>query len=112
MSQRYSLVVAIVTLGSGSQVVRIAEDLGAGGGTIVFGRGTSVRSGRSILGVPVQPGKELIYIVVPREIAPKLMQMITDSCSLNEPGTGLAFSLPLDAVSGLESEMEGSREER
>jgi nitrogen regulatory protein P-II 1 len=88
-------------------VVQIAEDLGAGGGTIVFGRGTSVRSGRSILGVPVEPGKELIYIVVPRETVPSLLDSLTDACRLNEPGTGLAFSLPLEAVAGLESEIKG-----
>jgi nitrogen regulatory protein P-II 1 len=108
MDQQHSLVVVIVNLGFGSQVVQIAEDLGAGGGTIVFGKGTSVRSGKSILGVPVEPGKELIYIVVPREIAPKLLQMVTETCRLDEPGTGLAFSIPLDAVSGLESELRGA----
>jgi nitrogen regulatory protein P-II 1 len=108
----YSLVVAIVTLGSGSEVVRIAEELGAGGGTIVFGRGTSVRSGRSILGVPVEPGREVIHVVVPREVAPKLLRSVTVACRLEEPGTGLAFSLPLDEVCGLESEMELPREER
>ncbi|MEG6551441.1 P-II family nitrogen regulator [Desulfocurvibacter africanus] len=99
----FSLVVAIVQVGHSNAVIKIAQGLGAGGGTIVFGRGSSVRSASSILGVSVEPGKELIYIVAKKSIVPKLMQLVTESCNLNEPGTGLIFSLPLEAVSGLDA---------
>ncbi len=107
----YSLVVAIVNQGYSEEVVEIAEELGASGGTIFFGRGTSSRSKVSILGVPVEPQKELVYIVVRREFASKILQKITEACNLNDPKGGLAFSLPLDEVSGLnEPPAEGKSE--
>ncbi len=97
----YSLVVAIVNTGFSERVIQIAEDLGASGGTIFFGRGTSSRTKISILGVPVEPMKELIYIVAKRSNASAIIEKITEACRLDEPDTGLAFSMPLDEVSGL-----------
>ena len=100
-SIRYSLVVAIVNYGFSEKVVQIAETMGASGGTIFFGRGSSVRSKISILGVPVEPLKELIYIVARRELASKIIQEIKQKCRLDDPNGGLAFSMPLDDVAGL-----------
>ncbi|WP_291321297.1 P-II family nitrogen regulator [Desulfonatronospira sp.] len=97
----YSLVVAIVNYGHSETVVDIAEKLGSSGGTVFFGRGSSHRTKVSILGVPVEPQKELVYIVVKRSKSSALIQKITEACNLNDPKGGLAFSLPLDEVAGL-----------
>ncbi|WP_035243986.1 hypothetical protein [Desulfonatronovibrio hydrogenovorans] len=100
-STEYSLVVAIVNQGVSEHVVDIAEELGASGGTVFFGRGSSTRTKISILGVPVEPLKELIYIVAKRNLAPKIIKKINQDCRLDEPSGGLAFSMPLDEVAGL-----------
>lgn len=100
-SNKYSLVVAIVNHGFSEKVVQIAEEMGASGGTIFFGRGSSTRTKVSILGVPVEPLKELIYIVSKRDLAPGIIQNISKECKLDDPSGGLAFSLPLDDVAGL-----------
>ena len=97
----YSLVVAIVNHGYSEEVVEIAEEMGASGGTIFFGRGSSSRSKVSILGVPVDPQKELVYIVVKRDFTSRILRKITEACKLDDPHGGLAFSMPLDEVSGL-----------
>ncbi len=97
----YSLVVAIVNQGFSRKVVHIAEELGASGGTVFFGRGSSARTHVSILGVPVEPVKELIYIVSKKEFASKIIQRIEVECNLSAPEAGLAFCLSLDEVTGL-----------
>lgn len=100
--QEFSLVVAIVSRGLGETVIRIAQESGAGGGTVVFGRGASVRSKASLLGVPIEPQKEVIYVVSPRDIVPDLLSKLNQACDLDRIGVGLAFALPLDAVTGLD----------
>ncbi len=108
----YSLVVAIVNQGYSERVVQVSEEMGSSGGTIFFGRGTSTRSKVTILGVPVEPQKELVYIVVKRDLASRILQKITDVCKLDDPHGGLAFSMPLDEVAGLNLPPAGESYER
>lgn len=98
----FSLVVAIVKPGYSEAVIRVAHESGAGGGTILFGRGASLRSTATLLGIPIEPQKEVIYVVSPREIVFDLLEKLNQECGLDEPGAGLAFALPLDAVTGLD----------
>ncbi|GAB6058891.1 P-II family nitrogen regulator [Desulfonatronum parangueonense] len=102
MDKNFSLVVAIVNPGYSEEVIRIAEENGASGGTIVFARGASIRSQASLLGIPLEPQKEVIYVVSPREIVSDLLKKLNKACHLSEKGFGLAFALPLDAVTGLD----------
>jgi len=98
----FSLVVAIVNQGYGEAVIRIAKESGAGGGTAFFGRGASIRSNATLLGIPIEPQKEVVYVVSPRGIVPDLLKKINMECNLDELGSGLAFALSLDAVTGLD----------
>jgi nitrogen regulatory protein P-II 1 len=98
----FSLVVAIVDHGYSEEVIRIAQESGAGGGTIMFGRGASLRSKATLLGISIEPQKEVVYVVSPRDIVPDLLRKLNQACDLDKPGAGLAFALPLDAVTGLD----------
>jgi nitrogen regulatory protein P-II 1 len=102
IDKNFSLVVVIVNPGFSEEVIRIAEDSGASGGTIIFGRGASVRTKVSLLGIPIEPQKEVIYIVSPREIVSDLLAKLNKACRLSDRGSGLAFAVPLDAVTGLD----------
>lgn len=101
-NKEYSLVVAIVNPGYSETVIRVSEELGASGGTVFFGRGASIRSKATLLGVPIEPQKEVVYVVSPRDIVPDLLKKLNQACNLDQPGAGLAFALPLDAVTGLD----------
>lgn len=102
MDKSFSLVVAIVNPGYSEEVIRVAEENGASGGTVIFGRGASVRTKASLLGVPIEPQKEVIYVVCPRDIVPDLLAKLNAACRLSDRGAGLAFAVPLDAVTGLD----------
>lgn len=102
MDKEFSLVVAIVNPRYSEEVIRISEENGASGGTVSFARGASIRTKASLLGVPIEPQKEVIYVVSPREIVPDLLGKLNKACRLSEKGSGLAFALPLDAVTGLD----------
>ena len=96
----YDLIIAIINRGYADYVVDASRDAGATGATIVYGRGVTGPD-ESIMGIHLQPEKELILILVERENKTKVMQTIIDRTNINEDHKGLCFSIPVSTVSGL-----------
>lgn len=102
MSQgnQFSLVVTIVKKGWGDKVVNASRKAGAKGGTIIFGRGTGVHENKSLLGLMIEPEKEIVFTITEAELADKIIGAIKDSIGINEPGYGIGFVVPLESVFG------------
>ena len=96
-----SLVVTVVASGFSNQVMEAAKNAGAEGATIFNARGNGIHETDSILGVSIQPEKEVILIVVRKNIRKKVMREICKNSGLNEEGKGLVFSLPIDEIGGV-----------
>lgn len=96
----HDLIVAVVARGFSDYVVSAARDAGATGATIVYGRGTSDFD-MQVMGVSIQPEREVVLILVKHNERRKIMQEIADKTSLLEVGRGLCFSLPVTQVYGL-----------
>ena len=102
MSQgnQFSLVVTIVKKGWGDSVVKASRKAGAKGGTIIFGRGTGVHENKSLLGLMIEPEKEIVFTIIEAEKANEIVEAIKESIGINEPGCGIGFVVPLDSVFG------------
>ncbi|MBQ7351361.1 MAG: P-II family nitrogen regulator [Clostridia bacterium] len=96
----YDLIVAVVGRGFSDYVVSSARDAGASGATIIYGRGTA-DSDRQVMGILLQPERELVLILVKHEDRRKIMSAIVDETSVIEEGRGICFSLPVTQVYGL-----------
>lgn len=97
----FALIVTIVKKGWGDEVIKASKKAGAQGGTIVFGRGTGIHETKSILGVMIEPEKEIVLTIAESSIAENIMNSITEAVKLNEPGTGVGFILPVEKVFGI-----------
>ena len=97
----YDLIIAIINRGYADYVVDASRDAGATGATIIYGRGVTGPKDESILGINLQPEKELILILVERQDKTKVMQSIIERTNINEDHKGLCFSIPVSTVSGL-----------
>ncbi len=95
-----SLIVTIVAPGFSADVVNASKNAGADGATILSGRGTSIHENTVLLGVPIQPEKEMVLILVKKSLRKNVMREIVRVCNLNTEGKGITFSLPVDEVSG------------
>ena len=95
------LIVTIVPRGQGERVMRASRQAGAEGGTILYGRGSGVHENRSILGVQIEPEKEVLLTVVAHELTDAVMRAIVEAGRLDNPGAGIIFSLRLDRVGGI-----------
>lgn len=94
------LVVTIVKKGWGDRVVIASRKAGAKGGTIVFGRGTGVHENKSLLGILIEPEKEIVLTIAESANADAIVDSINKDAGLDKSGCGLGFVVPLEKVFG------------
>ena len=95
------LIVSIVRKGWGDTVLEATMKAGAHGGTVLFGRGIGRNEQQRVFGIQIEPEKEIVFTVVPREIKDAMLQEIVRAAELTVPGHGLAFVVPVEAVAGI-----------
>ena len=108
--EKYDMIVTIIGRGFADYVVSAARDAGATGATIVYGRGTADFD-KQVMGISLQPERELVLILVKSDERKRIMQAISDSTSLMEEGRGFCFSLPVSDVFGIKRVAEQKKEQ-
>lgn len=109
-ASEYDLIVAIIGRGFADYVVSAARESGATGATIIYGRGTA-DTDKYVLGISLQPEREVVLILVKKDDRRKIMQAISDKTSLMEEGRGFCFSLPVSEVYGIKRVSEQKKEQ-
>jgi len=97
----FQIIFAIVEMGTASKILEAAENAGAEGGTIFYGRGTGVHEHEKLLGISIEPEKEIIMILINKQIADTVLHTVVSAGKLNEPGKGLAFVMDISKVVGI-----------
>jgi nitrogen regulatory protein PII len=95
-----SLIVSIVRKGWGNAVLEASINAGAHGGTVLYGRGTGIHERQKILGIPIEPEKEIILTVVLSSKTDAVLEEVARAAELNKPGAGTAFVVPVEKVIG------------
>ncbi len=104
-TSKHDLIVTIVNKGSSEAAVEASKKAGARGGTILFGRGTGIHEKVKLLGITIEPEKEVLLTLVDKNITGQVLDAIVESVELHKPGKGIAFILNVDKVTGI-SEIE------
>lgn len=95
------LIIAIVNKGHSETVMDSARENGATGGTIINGRGTANEKVEKFFGITIQQEKEIILILVKKDVRNKIMGAINKALDLEVPGKGVIFSLPVSEALGI-----------
>ena len=103
MEYTHEMIICIVNAGFSEAVMDTAKEYGAGGGTVMFARGTAPQEAETFFKITVQPEKEMVMILVPKEIKDDILHGLYTSVGLKTRGQGIAFSMPVDSVVGLSS---------
>jgi len=96
-----TLIITVVPKGWGDSVIEASMKAGAKGGTIVFGRGLGIHEKKKILGIQVEPEKEIVFTLVNTEKVDAILNEIVKVSRLDEPGRGIAFTLPVERCLGI-----------
>lgn len=86
-------------------LVDTMKEEGATGATITPARGTGINEGKTFFGLTVEDRTDIVNFIVEEHMVLKLLDIIEDKCKFDEPGTGIAFVIPIEHVIGLESQM-------
>ena len=104
MNFQHECIVCIVNSGYSETVMEAAREAGAGGGTVIGARGTATKDAEKFFGITVHPEKEIIMILVTREIRDAVLHALYQKVGLQTKGQGIAFALPVDAVVGMQEQ--------
>lgn len=94
-------IIAIVERGKADYIVKRAKNVGAQGATIIYGRGTGEHEAKQFLKINIESSKEVIIILTEIEKYKDIFNEIIDAGNLNEPGTGVIFTTPINNLVGL-----------
>jgi nitrogen regulatory protein P-II 1 len=101
VDREFDLIVTIINKGWADEIVEAARSAGAEGGTVLYGRGTGVHERKTFFGILIEPEKEVVLTLIPRERTQPVLQAITKAGQLERPGTGIAFALDVSQVAGI-----------
>ena len=97
----HELVIAICNHGFTDEVMDVAREAGAGGGTILHAKGTGAEYAQKFFGVTLAEEKEILLIASPVRDRNTIMQAITAQCGTKTKAGAIAFSLPLTQIMGV-----------
>ncbi len=100
-SNDYEVILAIVNEGYAEDVMDVAREHGARGGTILNARGVTREEAAAFYGISLNIEKEIIMIVVPKTIKDDILNAIYKEMGMAKKAQGIAFSLPVTDTAGL-----------
>jgi len=98
---KYELLVVIANQGYTNQIMDAARAEKAGGGTVIHAKGTGIERAEKFLGVSLVKEKEMVFIVVRRDIRDNIIRAIMEKAGLRTKAQAIAFSLPVSSVAGM-----------
>ena len=101
MKYQHEAIFCIVNSGYSEAVMDTAKKLGARGGTVINARGTASKEAETFFHITIQPEKEIVMILVPTKIKDDVLHALYNEVGLDTAGQGIAFSVPVDSVVGI-----------
>ena len=86
-------------------VIDAAKECGISGATIVSGRGTGLHEAKTFLGLTLETQTDVLFFLTEAELVEPVIAAIEKAGRLDEHGTGVVFTLPVDRVAGIKQEI-------
>jgi nitrogen regulatory protein P-II 1 len=100
-SRKLKMIIAIVQRGKADDLVSASIKAGAPAATVFYGRGQGIREKLGLLGLAIQPEKEIIIIVLEAWLIPQVMPAMVKAGKLDQPGIGFVFVVSVDYALGM-----------
>ena len=97
----HELVMMILNEGYIDEVMDVAREAGAAGGTVLHAKGTGARQAQKFFGVSLADEKEVLLIVAKTTEKTDIMRAVIRAHGPDTPAGAIVFSLPVSQVAGL-----------
>lgn len=98
--KNFELIISVVNFNHVDDLMEVAKNAGAKGGTIMKAREVFSEEVTKIFGITIQPEREILLILVPKEDKQAILKAISSHLSFKDDKHGIAFSLPVSDVVG------------
>lgn len=109
-TNNHEVIFAIVNAGYAEDAMDVAREQGAGGGTIISGRGVAREKEAAFFGITIHAEKELLMLVVEKDIRDKVLSALYKQMGMGQKAQGIVFSLPVSEAAGLSTFAEDNKE--
>lgn len=107
---RFKLIIASVKPHITDPVVDAAKAAGATGATIIPARGTGIREAHTFFGLTLEDQTDIIYFLLEEHMVEPVLEAVRTVGKFDQPGTGIAYVLPVENAVGMESQIDHFKE--
>lgn len=101
----FKCVIAMVKPDLTDDVITAAKEAGARGATIIPGKGTGAHEAKTFFGLTLDIPTDVIMFLLKSDLVDSVLEAVALAGRFSEPGTGIAYVMPVDEVVGLESQL-------
>lgn len=97
----YRAIFVVVDKGKAENVMDVAREAGARGGTIINARGSGIHETATFLNMEIEPEKEIVLMLTLTSMTDDIVAAIRDNLRIDEPGQGILFVQEVSETYGL-----------
>lgn len=102
---KFTALVVVIQDKDEERAIAVAKEAGAGSVTILHGKNIGLKEKKVFFGLTLEENVSALLFVLPRKLSMKIMRTLRTEFDLDNPeNSGLAFTLPLSHVAGLDTD--------
>ncbi len=102
---KFIALIAIIQDKDEEEAIKVAKEAGAGSVTILHGKNIGLEEKKVFFGLTLEENVSVLLFVLPRRLSMKVMKTLRETFDLdNHENSGLAFTIPLSHVAGLDTQ--------
>ncbi len=100
---KFAALVLIVAEELEERAIAVAKEAGAGGMTLFNARGISATEKKTFFGLTYQGSQTMMICILERKLALSVMKALTMELELKKHSKGVAFTVPLEHIAGMDT---------
>lgn len=100
---KFSALVAVLPEELEDQAIDSARSAGAGGVTLLNGRGIGTQEKKTFFGLTYEGSQSVLLFVLERSLAVDVLKQLTRDLELNVDSKGVVFTVPLEHIAGIDT---------
>ena len=99
---KFSVLVAILAEELEEQAIDVARRSGAGGVTILGGKGIGAKEKKTFFGLTVEGSQSVLVFVLEKKLSVQVLKNLSLELDLQRSSRGVVFTLPLEHIAGID----------
>lgn len=100
---KFAVLVAILAEDLEEQAIDSAKKAGAGGVTILDGRGIGTKEKKTFFGLTYEGSQSVLVFVLEKKLSVKVLKQLTKDLDLASHSKGVVFTIPLEHIAGIDT---------